>query len=112
MAYNVTGMANDTAAQKRLLAYLAKRSPDLSDKDKALVLNGIRRFVILAREIYTEPQARVTYETIKLNNGKKATVRVFNTNIEELAKVKDKPILGIQEMAGKFTQKVTKNEHE
>lgn len=82
-------MTGKTPAQRKLVSYIQKCDPSLSDKDLATILNGIKRFVNLARRIYTEPQARVTYKDIK--DGKKIIKqRIFNVDLHELAKVNNK----------------------
>lgn len=103
-------MTDNTSSQKKLRAYLKKQSPDLSDKDLSLLMNDVRRFVILTTKIYTEPQAQVTYQDRNIG-GKIIKDRVFNTNPEELLKLTKKGQPISIETFREFTAHVTKNKH-
>lgn len=109
--YGTTDIDTKTPAQKRLIAYLLKRNPNLSQKEIPNVLNSIRRFVNLTRKIYTEPQARVTYEDQK-NEGKVKKRRIFNTDIKELTKVMNQKAEPIEKVFRKFHKSVTKSKYD
>ncbi len=102
-------MDNITSAQKKLTSFLKRRDPKLTEKDIAITLTGVKRFVNLARKIYTEPQAQVTYKDRKI--GKKTQKdRIFTTDMKELTKVMKKPAEPIEEVFRKFHKSVTNNE--
>jgi len=100
----------NSPAKKKLISYLLKRNPNLSEKDISTILTGIKRFVDLTRKIYTEPQAHVSYKDRKV--GKKIKkIRVLDTKMEELAKIIDKP-MPIREAMDKFSQSIKSTKHE
>lgn len=71
-------MADNTLAQKKLISFLKKRHPSLSEKELVETLTGLKRFVNVVRKIYTEPQAQ-----IKIIDKKK----IVSTDLEEFKKV-------------------------
>ena len=78
-----------TPPQKKLIAYLKKRYPDLSDKDIPVVLNDIKRFVKVVQKIYTEPQSQITIREVE-KDGKKVKQKVFTVDLDEFGKAIDK----------------------
>lgn len=104
-------MINNTPAQKKLISYLKKRDPSLTDKEIPTLLNSIKRFVNLTRKIYTEPQARVTYKDRKVG-GKIKKDRIFNTDLNELSKVMGKKPEPINNVMQKFHKAVTKGKYD
>ena len=104
-------MAEYTPAQKKLISYLKKRDPNLSDKEIPSLLNSFKRFVNLAIKIYTEPQARVTYKDRKKGEKIKKD-RIFNTDMGELSKVMDKKLEPIEKVFQKFNKSVTKGKYD
>lgn len=80
---------NDTPAKKQIITYLKRRCPEIEDKSIPSLLNDIRRFVTVVQKIYTEPQAQIRYKEKKVR-GKIEKYRVFDTDYEELLKVRGK----------------------
>lgn len=109
--YQTNNQDGDSPAQKKLFTYLLKRNPNLSQKEIPSVLNSIKRFVNLARKIYTEPQAQVTYEDRKIGTKIQKT-RIFNTDIKELSKVMDTKAEPIEEVFRKFHKSVTRRKND
>lgn len=100
-------MIGDTPAKKRLISYLLKRDPTLTEIDITSQLIGINRFVKIVQKIYTEPQATISFKEFEVD-GKKVKKRLIETTLEELSKLNrgtDKPIT--IETLRELTQKVT-----
>lgn len=104
-------MVGDSPAQRKLISYLRKRDPKLKEKELLKVLNNIKRFVNLARKIYTEPQAKVVYKDRKVGE-KIVKDRIFNTTQEELEKTREKPSETFVELVRKTHKKMTKGKYE
>jgi len=94
-------------AKEKLIIKIKKRNPNFSEKDVLSILNGIKRFVDLTRKIYTEPQARITYKDVRVK-GKIVKDPTYHTDIEEVAKVMEKPAEPIREVMKKFYKSVKK----
>ena len=100
-----------SGGERRLIDYLKKRDPSLSEKDIPSLLNDIGRFVKLAQRIYNEPQARVSYQDRK--SGKKIYKdRVFTTTIEELEKVKGARSDSLLYLMREFHKGVAQKKHD
>lgn len=77
-----------TPAQRKLVNFLYKRDPSLREKDVIPLLNNIKRFVNLARKIYTEPQATFLYnKNLRIEKKYKKFDLVIKTDIKEIGKV-------------------------
>ncbi len=102
----------ESPARKRIVEYLKRRDSSLLDGEVATILDDIKRFVNLTRRIYTEPQAKVTYEDVLLD-GKVKTIRTFNTDLNELKKIKksskQEPIKNVME---RFRESVMKGDYD
>lgn len=101
---------NKISSKKQLVMFLKKTILTISEYEINSVLYDIQRFVNLSRKIYTEPQANISYQDVKVGN-KILKKRIFKTSIEEFAKVVDnnKHSESISDVASKFIMEVTKN---
>ena len=104
-------MADTTPAQRKLITYLKKREPKLSEKDIQSLLGDFKRFVNLTWKIYKEPQARVSYRD-KVVEGKVVKDRIFTTNMEEISKVMEGKVQPFEEVMRKFHKSVSKGKNE
>lgn len=104
-------MADTTPAQRKLIAYLKKRDPKLSEKEIQSLLSDFKRFVNVTWRIYKEPQARVSYRD-RMIDEKVVKDRIFTTNMEEVSKVMDGKAQPLEEVLRKFHKSVTKGKDE
>lgn len=104
-------MASDTPAKKKLINHLLKRNPNLTEKELNSLVISIKRFVRVVQKIYTEPQAQVTIRDRNVN-GKIVKDQIYNTTLEELEKVREKPSETFIELIRKTHKKVTRKKYD
>lgn len=80
----------DTPAKVKLVSYLRRKQANLVDKEISDILHSIKRFVRVTHKIYKEPQAIVSYQQTKGASGKNVLKRIYDTNLDEIVKVKEK----------------------
>lgn len=83
-------LGKNTPTKKRLLGKIDRYCPGLNEKETADLLIGIKKFVKVVQRMRTEPQFLITYKDIE-ENGKIEKYRIIETDLEELAKVLDRP---------------------
>ena len=100
----------ETQAGKKLISYILKRDPKLTDRELGLLMNNIRRFVTVVQKIYTEPQAKIQIFERKIGN-KKYKQRVISTDLNELKKVidKSKPTQSLREVFRSLNKAILKD---
>jgi len=104
-------MADTTPTQRKLIAYLKKRDPKLSEKEILSLLGDFKRFVDVTWRIYKEPQARVSFRD-RIVDEKVVKDRIFTTNMEEISKVMVSKVQPLEEVLRKFNKSVTKDKDE
>lgn len=96
-------MSNTSLAQKKLISFLKKRHPSLSNKELSKATSDLNRFVNLVQKIYIEPQAQ-----FKIVDNK----RIISTDFEEFKKVLgNEKSMPIEEAFRKFNKSVTKDKY-
>ncbi len=95
-------------SQKQLIRHLKNKDSKLTDNDISEVISGLRRFVVLAQKIYTQPQAQFSYKNLKIPFTKQSVKTfVVKTTMDELDKVKN-PDESMKSVFKKFVHEVTK----
>lgn len=103
-------LGKNTPTKKRLLGKIDRYCPGLNEKEKADLLIDIKKFVKVVQKMRTEPQFQISYREFEIK-GEKVQYRISETDLEEFAKVLDKPQNDIIKALDKLTEFVPKKRY-